>query len=963
MPGGLLERETELARIDALVDVVRHGEGALGLVEGAAGIGKTRLLEEACARAREAGLEVLRARGVALEHEFAFGVVRQLFERPLAAASPSGRREMLGGAAALAGALLGFLEGEPTRPVADATFANLHGLYWLMFNLSARRPLVIAIDDAHWADTASLRFVSFVAARLEGLPALLLLALRPGEPEGTSDVLAAIRGEASGHVLTPAELSEHACGRLVDEAFGDRSDAAFSRACREATGGNPFYLTTLVEGLRADGVAPDAEGARLAATQVPATVVRALVLRLSRLPPAAAGLARALAVLGPDAELRDATSLAGLELPIARVSADELARAGILAQGWPMRFMHPIIQAAIYADLPPADRSGMHLRAAKMFAELGAGHDRVASHLLATEPIGDPWVVRTLRAAAADAMARGVPESAVSYLVRARAEDPPPGETGRLLHELGVAEFVAGRHEAVEHMRYAMSVVTDVRVRAEIASDLGKAFTVIDRFPDAVAVLERAIDELAEADNTLGQALEAQLLGAAALHLSTRPAHRRHLGRLRDREFGESPTERQLLANLALWTSSEGARAAVVKDQAERALAGGKLLTEAGPDSQTFYAAANALVYVEEFELARFWYDQALAEARGRGSLFGFAMASAMRSECEYRMGDLPEAEADARAAMDAGGPGHWVLAPVAIASFVLVLIERGDFGQARDLLAGSRLPHGLDEPGMTNWLPFAEGHLSLATGQWDEAASCFLGVGAWLTEWGERDPGLLDWRTGAALALRQLGDAERARELSEDVISLGRELGKPRAHGVGLRAAGVIEDSVELLREAVGVLAGSPARLEHARALVDLGAALRRQNHRKEAREPLREGVELARRCGGTALVERGQTELIAAGARPRRVALSGVEALTPSQRRVAALAVEGLSAPEIAQRLFVTVNTVESHLRHVYIKLGIHSRNELATALVAAAPEPVRGVERRGSQSEGRQTWAGSR
>jgi ATP/maltotriose-dependent transcriptional regulator MalT len=439
----------------------------------------------------------------------------------------------------------------------------------------------------------------------------------------------------------------------------------------------------------------------------------------------------------------------------------------------------------------------------------------------------------------------------------------------------------------------------------------------------------------------MGELLEAQLLGAAALHLSTRPAHREHLRRLKAKPLGDTPSQRQLLANLALWTSSEGEHAAVVIDLCERALAGGRLLQEAGPDSQMFYAAVNALLYAEAFELARSWFDRALAEARARGSLFGFAMASAMRAECDHRMGDLGEAEADAHAAIEAGGPGHWVLAPVAVSALAQVLIERGRFDAARSLLMRSQLPHGLDQPGMTNWLPFAEGHLHLATGEWAQAASCFSAVGEWMAAWGERDPGLLDWRTGAALALAHLGERDRARELSAEVIALGRDLGKPRALGVGLRTAGVIEDSVELLVEAVETLAGAAAALEHARASIELGAALRRRNHRKDAREPLRVGIELAQRCGATALMERGQAELVAAGARPRRVALRGVEALTPSERRVAGLAVDGLSTPEIAQQLFVTVNTVESHLRHTYSKLGVHSRDELKAALGSATGE----------------------
>jgi DNA-binding CsgD family transcriptional regulator len=249
----------------------------------------------------------------------------------------------------------------------------------------------------------------------------------------------------------------------------------------------------------------------------------------------------------------------------------------------------------------------------------------------------------------------------------------------------------------------------------------------------------------------------------------------------------------------------------------------------------------------------------------------------------------------------------------------------------------------------MTNWFGVAKGTFALATGDPSAAAQSFLAVGAWMNAWGERDPEMLAWRDGAALALAQLGDLERAHTLNNESIELARSIERPRALGIGLRTAAVItggKESVELMRQAVGVLASTPARLEHARALIDLGAALRRQNHRKEAREPLREGVELARRRGATALVERGQTELIAAGSRPRRVALSGVEALTPSERRVARLAAEGLSTPEIAQQLFVTVNTVESHLRHVYSKLGIHSRDELPGGLTLAAPEAFTGA-----------------
>lgn len=941
--GRLVEREAELAKLRGLIDGAACGAGALALVEGAAGIGKTRLLEETVLVAGGAGVRVLHARGVALEQHFAFGVVRQLFERPLVDATADERRELLSGAAGLAGSLLEFGEADTQRPAADIEFRSLHGLYWLTYKLAAKAPLAIAIDDAHWADVASLRFLAFLAARLEGLPVLLLVALRPGEHTPASDLLEIIRSDTGADVLSLAELTERGCEAVVAEAFGDGAEPAFSRACFEATGGNPFYLRTLADGLRADGVRPDAANAPRVAAQVPDTVVRALVLRLARLPARAVRLARAVAVLGPDAPVPTAAALAELPSVEADESADRLVGTGVFADRRPLRFLHPILQSAVYGDLATGERSRMHLRAARILAEHNGDRDRIASHLMATEPVDDPWIVEVLRTAAADAMARGVADSAISYLTRALSERGRTGGDGQLLHELGRAEFLAGRHEAIEHLREALSVVTDVRERAEIARDLGNAFTIVDRFPDAVAVLERAIEELGDGDQVLTQALEAHLLGAAALHLSTRPAHREHLRRVKAMTLGDSPTERQLLANLALWDSSEGAPASVVKDFAERALAGGKLLAEAGPQSQMFYAAANALLYAEEFELARAWFDRAVAEAHTRGSLFGFAMASAMRCECHYRTGDLTEAEADAQAAIDAGGPGHWVLAPVAIATLAQVVIERGQIAKAEQLLSRSEKPFDLDQPGMMNWLPYAQGTLYLATGRFELAARRFLSVGEWMAAWGERDPGLLDWRSGAALALAALGDRAPARALSNQVIALGRELGKPRSHGVGLRVAGMVEDSIALLREAVATLAGATAELEYAHALIELGAALRRHNQRKEAREPLREGVARAQRCGATALRDRGQAELIAAGGRPRRVALRGADALTPSQHRVAGLAAGGLSTPEIAQQLFVTVNTVETHLRHVYSKLGIHSRDELSSALGLASGEDL--------------------
>jgi DNA-binding CsgD family transcriptional regulator len=187
-------------------------------------------------------------------------------------------------------------------------------------------------------------------------------------------------------------------------------------------------------------------------------------------------------------------------------------------------------------------------------------------------------------------------------------------------------------------------------------------------------------------------------------------------------------------------------------------------------------------------------------------------------------------------------------------------------------------------------------------------------------------------------MGLAALGRNEEALRLADEELRLARFLGAPRAIGIALRARGLIAEGDqrdELLREAVAVLAGSGAALEHARALCDLGAALRRAGRRKEAREPLGEALELAHRCGALSLEERARVELLAAGARPRRPLRTGVDALTPSERRIAEMAASGMSNPEIAQALFLTIKTIEGHLSGVYRKLDVRSRTDLARTL----------------------------
>jgi DNA-binding NarL/FixJ family response regulator len=210
--------------------------------------------------------------------------------------------------------------------------------------------------------------------------------------------------------------------------------------------------------------------------------------------------------------------------------------------------------------------------------------------------------------------------------------------------------------------------------------------------------------------------------------------------------------------------------------------------------------------------------------------------------------------------------------------------------------------------------------------------------------------PGLAAWRVVDAEALMALGDRAGARRLALDHLDLAARVGLPEPRGAGLRALARTaerEEAIELLEQAVAVLADSPAQLEHVRALVDLGTALARSGRREAASEVLRRALDLAARGGMQRLARLSREELHACGARPRRTAVTGVESLTAAEHRIAVLAARGQSNPEIAQQLFVTRRTVETHLTHVFQKLCITTRAELPAQLASVGVRvPVNGL-----------------
>ncbi len=945
----LLERDGELERITECLQRARQGPGGALVVEGPAGIGKTALLAVARERAAEKGFRVLRARGAELEREFAFGVVRQLVEPVVAEASKPERSRLLDGPPGLAARLLGLPglgEGVATAAAIppDPSFAVLHGLYWLCANLTVQHPLALVVDDAHWADGASLRFLAFLLPRLEELHAAVLLGARPAEAGERRELLAALTMDPATEVVTVGPLSEKGVATLVAVALGVEPEPGFVTACLEATGGTPFLVRQLVEALREEQIAPVTASAGKVQDVSTVTLSRWAMLRLARLGPDAARLARAVAVL-ERAELDQAAQLAELAPPEAARAADLLVRAGVLDEA-PLCFAHPLLRGAVYRDMAAADRVEAHGRSARLLAQAHANPAHVAEHLLATVPTGDGWTVEQLRAAAWEATTRGAPESAVAYLRRALFEQPSPEAGAGLLLELGLAEFGCGQPGWQDQLAAAVESAGDDSTRIAVALLFANALRWYERAAEAIEVCDGVAARLDSSDTEGRLTLEAMAVACGVGDAATAPLVADRAGALLVwAEKGSVP--RQCVAAAAYVGALANQPADQVANLALRAItAGTRPLPE--PDDPPWLpggafrhpSAVVTLLWAERYDAAQALADAAVTEAQASANGMILPAVLAQRAWLAFRRGDLTAAEADARALLDAPGPSAPpLLRNRATTVLVDVLVERGDLDEAEQTLE----PLAVDLPGTSQTpviLRHARGRLRFAQNRFGEALGDFRAAGEIATGGLALSPCYLSWRSEAALAALACGELDTARLLSDEELELASAFGAPRALGVALRAAGLVtggDRGEALLREAIEVLAGPDTRLEHSRALTDLGALLRRSNRRVEARQFLHQAVDTAHRLGAEALALRAETELRASGARSRRVQLTGLEALTASERRIAELAAKGLTNREIAQTLFITARTVEGHLTHVFYKLDVTDRTALPAALAA--------------------------
>jgi DNA-binding SARP family transcriptional activator/DNA-binding CsgD family transcriptional regulator len=928
----IVERDDEVAQLTALLDEVAAGDGRVALIEGPGGIGKSRLLAVAHEHADTADMTTLVGRGSEIEREFPFGVVRQLFEPVIA--DPQRRERAFSGAAEPAQAVFESAAEAGDEP-GHAGFAALHGLFWLCVNLSSEAPLLLAIDDLHWVDRPSLRFVAYLTQRLEGLPIVVATSLRTGDAPADAALLAEIVQDPSTVPIRPRPLTEAAVAELVRERLGADADDVFCRACHRATVGNPLLLRQLLTALAADGVTPDASHCHVVREIGQGAVSRSVLLRLERLGRETTEVARAVAVLGESAELPAIAALAGLdEQRVAEASA-ALARAEILRPERPPGFVHPLVRDAVYHELPLAQRELRHAKAARILADLAAPAERVAAHLLMVPRRGEEWISDLLQGAARDAARKGATDSAVAYLQRALDEPPPPEKRARLLIELGMAEWMTNGPTAAEHLQAGYDLLTDPVERAHAAEVLGRALLFTSN-PEAGAKLARdALDALPPGHDDLRDRLHAFVLVAVYFGVVD-PAG---LSALYDVEPPpeDAPVGKKMLAAVASLVGVYGGRPVDrCAELATAALAGGDLI--AADNGLLSTAAVATLTLCDRHEEALAHWDACTADGHRRGSLFAISSIHLWRAFTQLWHGDLAEAKAlltQADSSFSMFGYGEH--AEVYQSAFnAWILIEQGDLDAAREaLLRGSDF--GTHADGLRFWLD-TRVQLLVAEGRHEEALEATEELGTRFPHTSR--PPASRWRPLKALALDALGRREEALAEARDEVALARDGGTATGLGRALRVLGSIEreDGFAHLWEAVDILAMGGSRIEYAYALWALGRQLRRTGLPEEARGHLAEALEVAEIVGAGAVAALVREEMTEIGVEPTFEAPTGVRALTETERRLAALAAEGRSEREIAQAMFVTPNAIDVQLGGVLRKLGISTREELAPALAAA-------------------------
>ncbi|MFF2331296.1 AAA family ATPase [Streptomyces sp. NPDC058103] len=882
---GLIERETEVQALRAALTDCQAGPARIVLIEGAAGCGKSELVDTLDEWADSGGVVTLRAFGSLAERDLPLGVMRQL-----AGDAPAGSLPEVSVAA----------DGQPQVSAVREFQAALE-------RLSSSIPLVISVDDLHHADSASLRYLQHIVRHSRSTRMLLVLTT-PLHQDG-QDAAFGTELLRSRHVrrIRLRRLSPEG-SRLVTAGFlapAPRED--LSAELHAISGGNPLLLRALLEEYRS---APS--GAEPFRPEPGGLFGQAVLTCLRHSGPHALDLGAALTVLGDSYTPERAGRLLSVPALTAAQSVASLQASGILDGH---RFPHPCTESAVLDQIPSELLADLHLRAAELLYPGGESRTTVAGHLLATarhgvSPVATPWAVDVLREAAEHLLMDNEGTRATDALELAHELSQDEQQRADIKTRLAAITWRVNPGRAEKHLSAPLAVLRSGRLASERMAPLAELLAGQGRIAEAAEVRSIILRESGAngAQDNSGRTGYGTVTDEVPGPAAPRPEERG--------SGADAETAAQFFLRTTVLTDE-------TLEPVVRAL---RVLTYSGHPERAAQCCRELITEAER-QNAPAWQ-----------SLFSSLLAAVL-----LRLSDLHAAEEYARRALDClpdQSSSAFVGAPTA--TLIRARTLMGDHAAvARQLhqpVADTLFKsiHGL------SYLR-ARGLYLMATHQLDSALGDFLEAGRLARSWGVDRPSMLPWRTDAAEALFRLGETDRAEALVEQQLA-DPDARRPWVRGISLRLRAVTSDrrqQLSLLNQSVDELSRSGDRVELARSLADLGRSLRAAAEPIRADAMIRRAWNLAWECGAEALCAEISPELEPEERMRQRSTAqpqfrSGTDTkLSDSERRVATLAASGSTNREISLRLHITVSTVEQHLTRVYRKLSITRRQDLPVDL----------------------------
>lgn len=910
----LLERDVALGAIsDALGDVERGG-GAVVLLAGTAGIGKTSLVQAGRRAAQEAGFRVGSAVGSPMESGLPFGLIGQALVE-------------LGGSDVDDVAELQRL-GDPS--------ARLYRMFRWLVNATADGPLLLALDDLHWADPDSLVLLGFLARRASDSRILVLGSLRP-EPAAAAVVARELAGAGHARVLELAPLSRQASVTLVRRAvsreLGEMECERVWRACA----GTPLLLEEAARTLGGGGALPASLGDGGFGPSL-------LLERFAGVDGDALAYVRAASILGVRFRSELAGALAGLDDAQTVDAHARVVRARLLDDigAGDAAFVHPLFAQALLEARPASERERWHGEAFRLLLHRGAADGVAAEHAVAARLIGDPLAVEVCARAGRAALAQGALEAASGHLNDA-VELAGEAAADDLLLDHASALGARGQVEAVGPVcgRLLARGDLDPAVRARALALLARTATMACRPAEA----ERLYEEAAEAARLADPAAEVATLTDAAVSCHVVSPNPRVLAMI-SRALALLPvddarTRRPLELFEAYMLVMGGDPSGAELFAGEAGFGGDRARADDGDEGWGWGSAVHALnvfKVIEDFAGATKVFEREFERAVESGAPLLISVLALSYADTMHRLGRPREALELVRHAL---ALSDLPMAPWSDIALAVLLTELGRDEDAELHVEALRAfldtmpPHYYAPVSLR--LDVLDAQRLLGVGEPERASETMLHAAriAELTGW--REPCIVPWAGVGIDAHLAAGRIDRARALIADLDTLTRrlscrwpravvELGRARLAG----AEGRTGEADRQFEAALGIFAELPLPVAYAEALIAHGAYLRRSGRPREARPPLGRALELCERAGSERVARLARAELAAVGGRRRRRTTDPSE-LTAQEQRVAACAAEGMTNAQIAAALHLSPKTVGHHLQHVYAKLGIHSRREL--------------------------------